>query len=252
MGQVAELAGVTVRTLHHYDEVGLLSPSGRTAAGYRRYSGGDLDRLQRILFYRELGFGLDEIASIVDDPDADAVAHLERQRLLLTERIERLGRMVATVDRTLEAKRLGEALTAEEKLEVFGGYREPEGYSEQAVARWGDTPQWRWARDNRGPMTKEDWEKAEKVRRDWVGRLLSVVDSGAAPGSPAAMDLLEEHRRMLAEFMGECDHELHRHLTELYATDPVQLAFLIREPDQRPGIGRYLADAATANAARYA
>ena len=67
VGQVAAFAHVTVRTLHHYDEIGLLVPGDRSAAGYRRYSGDDLARLQRILFYRELGFGLDEITKILDD-----------------------------------------------------------------------------------------------------------------------------------------------------------------------------------------
>ena len=79
IGKVAELAGVTVRTLHHYDEIGLLSPSERTSTGYRRYDDADLERLQQILYYRELEFSLEEIATILDDPQADATAHLRRQ-----------------------------------------------------------------------------------------------------------------------------------------------------------------------------
>ncbi len=87
IGKVADLSGVTIRTLHHYDEIGLLSPSGRSEAGYRIYEAQDLERLQRILFYRELGFTLEGISTIVDDPQTDAAGHLERQRGLLTERI---------------------------------------------------------------------------------------------------------------------------------------------------------------------
>ena len=83
MGRVAELAGVTVRTLHHYDEIGLVRPSARTAAGYRAYSAGDVERLREVLAYRRLGFGLREIADLVDDPSTDAVAHLRRLRGLL-------------------------------------------------------------------------------------------------------------------------------------------------------------------------
>lgn len=71
VGQVAGFAGVTVRTLHHYDEIGLLVPGGRSHAGHRRYGDTDLDRLQQILFYRELGFPLDEVAALLDDPEAD-------------------------------------------------------------------------------------------------------------------------------------------------------------------------------------
>ena len=76
VGKVAGLAGVTVRTLHHYDRIGLLSPSGRTAAGYRSYAPTDLDRLHQVLLYRELGFPLEEIAILLDDPSADPAAHL--------------------------------------------------------------------------------------------------------------------------------------------------------------------------------
>src|SRR5262245_24396153 len=90
IGKVAEIAGVTVRTLHHYDEIGLLSPSDRTSTGYRRYDDADLDRLQQIRFYRELDFPLEEIAAILDDPDADPMAHLRRQHGLLSERIAKL------------------------------------------------------------------------------------------------------------------------------------------------------------------
>ena len=76
VGQVAETFGVTVRTLHHYDEVGLLRPSRRSAAGYRLYTGDDLVRLQHVVVYRRLGFSLEEVALLLDDPDADVAAHL--------------------------------------------------------------------------------------------------------------------------------------------------------------------------------
>jgi DNA-binding transcriptional MerR regulator len=81
VGRVAEPAGVTVRALHHYDEIGLVQPSARTAAGYRAYSASDVERLRDVLAYRRLGFGLREIADLVDDPSTDAVAHLRRLRL---------------------------------------------------------------------------------------------------------------------------------------------------------------------------
>ncbi|OOC04757.1 MerR family transcriptional regulator [Amycolatopsis azurea] len=247
VGKVAALSGVTVRTLHHYDEIGLLSPSGRTAAGYRSYSDDDLERLQRVLFYRELGMGLETIAKVIDDPGVDALEHLRRQRGLLVERIGELTRMVESVDRVITAKELGNALTPEERFEVFGGFREPEGYAEEAVRRWGETPQWRAAVV---PLSKEDWIEAEKSREDWVRRLLDVFDSGEPADGAAAMDLAEEHRGMLAAFMGECDFVTHRHLAELYATETVQLGFLVREPDQRPGLGEYIRDAVDANADR--
>ncbi len=118
--QVAAYAGVTVRTLHHYDRIGLLSPSGRTAAGYRRYSPADLDRLHRVLVYRELGFPLEEVATLLDDPAADPVEHLRRQHRLLLDRLERTRAMVAAVEKEMEASQMGISLTAVERFEFFG------------------------------------------------------------------------------------------------------------------------------------
>ena len=120
VGQAANLAGVTVRTLHHYDEIGLLTPTDRATGGYRRYGLRDLGRLRRILFYRELGFPLDEIATILADPRADAAEHLRRQHRLLSERIERLQAMSAAIEKELEAQQMGISLTPEEQFEVFG------------------------------------------------------------------------------------------------------------------------------------
>ena len=79
VGQVANLAGISVRTLHHYHQIGLLVPSGYSRAGYRRYSAEDLERLQRVLFYRELGFPLEQIVTLLDDPAIDPQDHLRRQ-----------------------------------------------------------------------------------------------------------------------------------------------------------------------------
>jgi len=120
VGHVAELAGVTVRTLHHYDEIGLIHPSARTAAGYRAYSAGDVERLREVLAYRRLGFGLREIADLVDDPATDAVAHLRRLRGLLLEQRDRAAAMVTAIDRELEARAMGIRTTPEEQLKVFG------------------------------------------------------------------------------------------------------------------------------------
>ena len=138
VGKVADLSGVTIRTLHHYDEIGLLSPGGRSMAGYRIYEDSDLERLQRILFYRELGFTLDEISTIVNDPRTDTFKHLHRQRKLLTGRIDRLRSMVDAIDYEMEARTMDIPLTPEERLEVFGEFR-PEDYAEEAEQRWGDT-----------------------------------------------------------------------------------------------------------------
>jgi DNA-binding transcriptional MerR regulator len=120
VGRVAELAGVTVRTLHHYDEIGLVQPSARTAAGYRAYSAGDVERLREVLAYRRLGFGLREIADLVGDPATDAVAHLRRLHGLLLEQRDRAAAMVTAIDRELQARAMGMKMTPEEQLGMLG------------------------------------------------------------------------------------------------------------------------------------
>ena len=133
VGELARLAGVTVRTLHHYDRIGLLTPSGRTSAGYRVYEVPDVDRLQRVLLYRGLGFGLEEIGALLDDPDVDAGEHLRRQHRLLTAQLDRTHQMVAAVEKEMEARQMGISLTPEERFEVFGDWL-PEQYADEAEA----------------------------------------------------------------------------------------------------------------------
>ena len=120
VGRVAELVGVSVRTLHHYDQIRLVRPSARTAAGYRAYSAGDLERLREVLAYRRLGFGLRVVAELVGDPSTDTVAHLRRLRGLLLERRDRADAMVAAIDRELEARAKGLKVTPEEQREMLG------------------------------------------------------------------------------------------------------------------------------------
>ena len=107
------MAGVTVRTLHHYDAIGLLRPTGRAGNGYRRYSDADLERLQRILFYRELDFDLDRIKHAMADPGADPLEHLRQQHALLSAHIERLQRLADAVAHAMEARAMDIKLTAE-------------------------------------------------------------------------------------------------------------------------------------------
>ncbi|MGH3274707.1 MAG: MerR family transcriptional regulator [Streptosporangiaceae bacterium] len=120
VGRLAELAGVTVHTLHHYDEIGLVRPSARTVAGYRAYSTADVERLEEVLAWRRLGFGLGEVADLVSDPSADAVARLRRLRGLLLEQRDRTDAMVAAIDRELGIRAKGVRMTPEGQVGMFG------------------------------------------------------------------------------------------------------------------------------------
>ncbi|MET9444256.1 MerR family transcriptional regulator [Streptomyces sp. NPDC006610] len=248
VGQVAGYAGVTVRTLHHYDDIGLLVPSERSRAGHRRYSDADLDRLQRILFYRELGFPLDEVAALLDDPDADPRAHLRRQHELLTARIEKLQKMAAAVEHAMEARRMGINLTPEERFEVFGD-KDPEQYAQEAEERWGGTEAYAESQRRAASYTKEDWKRMQAEVADWGERYDALMAAGEAPTGERAMDMAEEHRQHICRWFYECPYDVHRGLGEMYVSDERFKAFY---EAMRPGLAEHLRDAITANAARHA
>ncbi|MCX4527276.1 MULTISPECIES: MerR family transcriptional regulator [unclassified Streptomyces] len=246
VGQVATFAGVTVRTLHHYDEIGLLSPSGRSHAGHRRYDDADLDRLQRILFYRELGFPLDEVAVLLNDPDSDPREHLRRQHALLSDRIARLQRMAEAVENAMEAHRMGINLTPEEKFEVFGDH-DPDQYAEEAEQRWGGTDAYKESARRAATYTKDDWKRIQAEMEDLNRRLGDLMASGAAADSAEAMDLAEEHRGWLSRNHYDCPYEMHVCLGEMYVADERFTAFY---DAVRPGLAVFVRDAILANAVR--
>ena len=119
VGQVAERFGVTVRTLHHYDEIGLLIPSDRTSAGYRLYTHDDLARLRTIVVYRRLEFGLDDVRALLDD-DTPVANHLRRQRDTITARLGELTELVQAIDRALEKDMTNQPMTDDEMRTMFG------------------------------------------------------------------------------------------------------------------------------------
>jgi MerR family transcriptional regulator, thiopeptide resistance regulator len=246
VGQVAGSAGVTIRTLHHYDEIRLLSPSGRSAAGYRIYGEADLERLQRILFYRELGFTLDEIAAIMDDPRTDAVGHLRRQRGLLIERIERLRTMVAAIDHEMEAQKMGIQLTPEERFEVFGDFR-PEDYAEEAEQRWGGTEAYRQSQRRVAAYTKEDWQRIKAEEEEVRANLAAAFAAGLAPESDEAMAAAEAHRQHISRWFYECSYDIHRGLTDMYVNDD---RFRAHYDALAPGLAQFIRESAHANANR--
>ncbi|MEV2193229.1 MerR family transcriptional regulator [Streptomyces phaeochromogenes] len=247
VGQVAGFAGVTVRTLHHYDEIGLLVPSERSHAGHRRYGDEDLDRLQQILFYRELGFPLDEVAALLDDPETDPRAHLRRQHELLTVRIEKLQKMAAAVEHAMEARTMGINLTPEEKFEVFGD-KDPEEHAEEAERRWGGTEAYAESQRRAARYTKDDWKRMQAEVASWGERYDTLMEAGEPATGERAMDMAEEHRQHISQWFYDCSYEIHRGLGEMYMSDERFKEFY---DSMRPGLAEHLRDAITANAARH-
>jgi DNA-binding transcriptional MerR regulator len=245
VGAVARLSGVTVRTLHHYDRIGLLIPSGRSEVGYRRYEDPDLERLQRILFYRELGFSLEQIRTIVDEA-ADELDHLRRQDRLLRERIGRLERMVGAVERAMEARTMGISLTPEERFEVFGEF-DPDEHAQEVEQRWGATDAYRESQRRIATYTKDDWARQKSEHAAVLERLAGAMKSGLAAESAEAMDAAEAHRLQIEKWFYPCPLQVHVGLGEMYLSDA---RFTRTFEKVAPGLAQYLHDAIAANARR--
>jgi DNA-binding transcriptional MerR regulator len=233
-----------VRTLHHYDRIGLLSPSGRTSAGYRRYSPADLDRLHQVLLYRELGFPLEEVAKLLSG-DADPAEHLRRQHRLLRDRLERTTAMVAAVEKEMEARSMGIPLTPEERFEVFGEH-DPERYEAEVQDRWGDTDAYAQSKRRTAAHTKEDWLRITTEGEDLMGRMAAALRAGVAPDSAPAMDLAEEHRQQITTTFYDCPPELHAALGRMYVEDE---RFTATYEQVAPGLAQWVSTAVQANAA---
>jgi MerR family transcriptional regulator, thiopeptide resistance regulator len=218
VGQVAEMAGVTVRTLHHYDDVGLLTPSTRSSTGYRKYSSVDLDRLHQILMYRALGFSLEQIRILVDDGESDSTSHLRRQHELLLNRIEQLRAMAVAVERALEAEQMGISLTPEERFEVFGDF-DPADYADEAEQKWGGTDAYRQSKRRTSAYSKADWQRIRAENQDIENRMVAALKAGVEPDSTAAVALAEEHRSSISRWFYDCPPAMHRGLADMYLAD---------------------------------
>ena len=244
VGQVAALAGLSVRTLHHWDAIGLLMPSGRSPSGYRSYAESDLVRLQQVLTYRELGFGLAQIATLLDDPTVDALDHLRRQHELLTDRIARLQGVAALVERAVEARRMGIALTPQELREVFGE-QDPTEHLQEAEERWGETDAYRQSQRRTSGYSKQDWLRIQSQAGDLEQRFAQALAEGEPADGERARALAEEHRRHIEATYYDCGYEMHRALADMYVGDA---RFTAHYEQVAPGLAQYLHDAVHANA----
>lgn len=199
VGAAARLLGVSVRALHHWDAIGLLTPSGRSWSGYRLYSDADLDRAQQILVYRETGMGLSAIGDLLDGVEATPAEHLVEQRRLLTERISRLTRMVRVIDTMMEAETMGNHMSGAERAEAWGG-QWTEEYAAEAEERWGDTDDWAESQRRKAAMTPRDWQRAAAETEQLETDLADALRRGVVPGSEEANALAERHRADLSRW----------------------------------------------------
>ncbi len=243
VGRTAELVGVSVRTLHHWDSLGLVRPSARTWAGYRLYGRTDIARLQQVLVYRELGMGLERIGGMLDASDADVAEQLRDQRDLLADRIARLQAMKSAVEQMMEVETMGKKLTPEQQAEVLGSNWNPKWHYE-AEERWGGTDEWAESEARKAQMDRSDWERVKEEAEALEADLAGAFRSGTTPGSEEANDLAERHRASIGQWF-EASHAKHVLIARGYTEDP---RFREHYDARETGLAAWLREAVEANA----
>jgi DNA-binding transcriptional MerR regulator len=246
VGEVARLAHVSVRTLHHYEEVGLLGPSGRSESGYRLYALEDLERLQQVLFYKELGFSLEDIRALMSDPEFDRREALLVQRELIAEQALRLEALLDLIDKTIGSLKGGTRMSKEEMFEVFGDF-DPSEYEDEVKERWGDSDAYKESARRAARYTKADWQRFRADSEEINAAIVALMNEGVPADDPRAMDAADRARLQIDEWFYPCSREMHAGLGRMYVADP---RFTATYEKIRPGMAQYVCDAILANAER--
>jgi MerR family transcriptional regulator, thiopeptide resistance regulator len=245
--EVAQIAGVSVRTLHHYDEIGLLVPRGRTDAGYRLYDDDDLLRLQQILIGRELGLPLEEIRRFLDDPRFDRKQALLSQREQLQQKAKQTDAMLRAVDAALallDAPTEGDTMDLKQ---IFDGF-DPSKYEEETKQRWGDTDAYKESMKRTKGYSKEDWQRCAVEQAGVYGDAFKALQAGKSAEDPEVMEIAERHRLAIDRWFYPCSHVMHSGLADMYEQDS---RFAENIDKHGAGLTPFLSAAIRANAKRH-
>ncbi|RDU35961.1 MerR family transcriptional regulator [Neobacillus piezotolerans] len=239
--KLARLAGISSRTLRYYDEIGILKPARTNSSGYRIYGGAEVNKLQQILFYRELEVPLDAIKEIIDSPSFDGIAALTDHREKLLERRSRLDHLLANVDKTIEAAKGGAKMSDKEKFEGFKQKMIEENeqkYGTEIREKYGEEAVEQSYAKVKG-MTEEQHREAERLAEE----IMDVLSNAKATGDPAgelAQKAAGLHKKWLMHYWGSYSPEAHAGLAQMYVDDE---RFREYYDKGHPGTAEFLRDA---------
>lgn len=244
VNKLAQLSGVSKRTLRYYDEIGLLKPARVTTSGYRIYAQVQIDILQQILFYRELGVSLDEIKKIITSPDFDKKEALQSHLVALIDRKEQIGVLIENVRKTIDSLTGGTTMNDREK---FNGFKQKlideneQKYGTEIREKYGDETVNQSNSRLKG-MTEEKWQEQERLREE-INETLKVAMKEGNPAGELAQKACDLHRQWLLIFWkdGMYSKEAHRGLGEMYVADERFKAFY--EKNIGMGAAEFLRDA---------
>ena len=246
VSEVARITGVSVRALHHYDQIGLLVPKERSDAGYRVYDEDDLLRLQQILLGRELGLALEEIRRSLDDPHFDHRRALLAQKRQLQARARRADEMIRAVDTALAMLEEAQGGTMDLQ-QLFDGF-DPAQYEAEVKERWGETAAYRESAKRSKRYGKDDWRRIQEEQAAIYADAAAAMQAGRAPESAEAMDVAERHRESIERWFYPCGLAMHVKLADLWEADA---RFAESIDAHGYGLTPFLATAVRANARRH-
>ncbi len=240
ISELARMGSVSVRTLHHYDAIGLLKPSGHSEGGYRLYSGDDAQTLQQILFFRELGFPLKVIKEIIEDPSFDRKQALLNHRSLLQKKVERLQQMLTTIDYTLA---INEGNQQVDGKKLFGGFSMEDmkeyqkKYRDEAAEKYGKKIVDQ-AEERTSQYTDEDWDNNQKGMNAIFHKIADGMADG--PESEDVQKAVAEWRQFITDHYYDCTPDIFIGLADIYTGDE---RFRHNIDQIKPGLATFMSDA---------
>ncbi|WP_379163764.1 MerR family transcriptional regulator [Paenibacillus sp. sgz5001063] len=239
--KLGAIAGVSTRTLRYYDEFGILKPARINSSGYRIYGQAEVDRLQQILFYRELGLSLEGIKELVTAPSFDGAQALREHHGKLLQRRQQLDRLIQNVERTLAQTEGRITMSNEEK---FAGFKQKliedneQKYGQEIRGKYGDETV---DRSNRklGDMTEEQHDRVQQLEAEMFAALEQAMEDGD-PASVLAQKAADLHRQWLTFYWDTYTKEAHAGVAQMYVDDERFTAYYDKT---RPGAATFLRDA---------
>ncbi len=236
--QVVAISGVSVRTLHHYDQIGLLKPASVSPAGYRLYSQHDLEKLQHILFYKELDFNLEEIRHLLDLQGQKKNKLLQAQHRLLLKKQERLKKIITTLEHMMHPKKGAKKMTQESIFKAFDN-SDFESHQKQFAAEaeklYGHTNAYKESRARAKKYSKQDWAKIMNEGNRIYQEIANNMDK--APDHEVIRKLVRAWQEHISRYFYECSTEMLSGLGELYVNDQ---RFTENIDKIKPGLAGYL------------
>lgn len=242
VGEIASHYGVTVRTLHHYDAIGLLQPTSRSPAGYRLYTPDDIERLARIIRLRRMGLATGDIASIIDGEPHDALVILNAHKDHLVEQQKQTEQHLTDITQFTQEITMNNKVTPDDMRRIFGtGF--DDAYAQEAEEKWGNTSKWAESQARTAHFTTADWQRVKDDSDALKKRFASAMEAGHAIGSPHVGELVDEHLRQLNVFY-DASPAFAAELAPMYVTDE---RFAASYNDVADGLAQYVHDAIIAH-----